>query len=134
MSLLDQIKDFFDGDDDPQQHAGPMQMAEELLGKTGGPVALLAKLKDGGLGDTVQSWLGMGENQPVDPAALKHALGDDTVNDLASKFGGDADGILQKLAGFLPRFFDKASPHGTIDDDNAVLGMLKDLLGKVGGK
>ncbi|MEZ5738050.1 MAG: YidB family protein [Burkholderiaceae bacterium] len=40
-----------------------------------------------GHADTVGSWVGKGQNRPLDPRALQAAVGDDTLDELSAKLG-----------------------------------------------
>jgi uncharacterized protein YidB (DUF937 family) len=101
----------------------------------------MAKLKAGGLGGQVDSWVGTGENQPVDPAQLQQALGPDTVRRLSAGSGLDIGKLLPLLAMFLPQIINMLTPNGNVPDGgvngaaaNADLtGMLGGLLGGAGG-
>ncbi len=83
---------------------------QQAVQQEGGIDALLGKLKDGGLGQQVDSWVGTGGNQPVDPAALGQALGPDTVQRLSSGSGIDIGQLLPLLATFLPQIVDMLTP------------------------
>ena len=87
---------------------------QQAVQQEGGIDALLGKLKDGGLGQQVDSWVGTGGNQPVDPAALGQALGPDTVQRLSSGSGIDIGQLLPLLATFLPQIIDMLTPNGTV--------------------
>ena len=60
---------------------------QEVFASQGGVDGLLEKLRAGGLGEHVNSWVSTGANQPVEPAQLGAALGPDTVNQLSSQTG-----------------------------------------------
>jgi uncharacterized protein YidB (DUF937 family) len=73
---------------------------------------LLTKLRQGGLKDQVQSWLGNGTNLPITAEQIRGALGSEQVEHLADKFGMPVDGALRFLAEHLPTVVDHASPEG----------------------
>ena len=50
-------------------------------GLVGGLGGLLEKLQSAGHGDAVKSWLGPGQNQPIEPGQLGSALGQKTITD-----------------------------------------------------
>jgi len=70
------------------------------------------KLKQGGLGDQVESWMGDGDNLPVSADQIKEAVGADKLGEMAGKLGVDADGAAEKLSQALPSVMDKASSGG----------------------
>ncbi len=89
---------------------------EALGGLTGGEGMDLAgiadKLKQGGLGDQVDSWMGDGENQAVSADQIKDAVGADKISEMAGKMGCDADSAAEQLSQALPSVMDKASSGG----------------------
>lgn len=99
-----------------------MQIVQALMTQSGGLDGLLAKLKQGGLGDAVQSWLGNGQNLPVNAEQITRALGQPQVAAMAKQFGIDPQQVSQLLAQNLPGLVDKLSPNG------ALSGNPQDLL------
>jgi uncharacterized protein YidB (DUF937 family) len=102
----------------------------------GGLDAMVGKLNDAGMGDAVNTWIGGGPNQPVDPQALGAALGDDQVQRLASKSGIDVATLLPLLAAFLPQIINMLTPKGQLPDgglNQAAQQQMPDLSGMLGG-
>jgi len=93
---------------------------------------IVGKLKQGGLGDQVDSWLGDGDNAEVSGDQLKSALGEDKVAEMASSMGVDASTAADKLKDVLPSLMDKASSGGSLMDKFSgatnALDMAKGLL------
>jgi uncharacterized protein YidB (DUF937 family) len=77
---------------------------------------LVKQLSQGGLDQHVQSWLGKGENMPVNSDQLRGALGDQHVQNIGEQAGVSAERILQILAQYLPAAIDQASPNGKLQD------------------
>jgi len=75
---------------------------------------------------TVSSWIGGGENSPIDPDQIGDLLGSDKISAFADKLGIDFDSAKQALADALPDVVNEATPDG----DEGVLG---NLLGSLGG-
>jgi uncharacterized protein YidB (DUF937 family) len=103
---------------------------------TGGLDGLVGKLRQGGLGDEVDSWIGTGDNQPVDPQRLGAALGPDTAQQLSSASGLDLGALLPLLAAFLPQIINMLTPNGTVPEGGlgqAAQGAIPDLGGLIGG-
>ena len=48
--------------------------AMAMLDKAGGIQGIIEKFQSSGLGDTVASWVGTGQNQPVTPDQISQAL------------------------------------------------------------
>lgn len=77
---------------------------------------IIGKLKEGGLGDQVDSWLGDGENADVTGEQLKSALGEDKVAEVASSMGVDTATATDKIKEVLPTLLDKSSSGGSLMD------------------
>lgn len=102
----------------------------------GGLDALIGKLQGSGLGGQVDSWVGGGPNEPVDPQQLGAALGDDEVQRLSAKSGIDIGALLPLLAAFLPQIINMLTPQGKVPEgglDGAAQGQMPDLGGLLGG-
>jgi uncharacterized protein YidB (DUF937 family) len=81
----------------------------------GGLTAMVEKLRAGGLGDTVNSWIATGtKNLPITGDQVRAALGNEHVTALAAKLGIDPASAADKLAAMLPDAVDKATPTGTL--------------------
>ena len=106
------------------------------LQNEGGLDALIGKMRAAGLGNTVDTWVSTGTNQPVEPARLGEALGPDTVNRLSSESGISIQALLPMLAAFLPQIIDMLTPDGSTPSEglnDAAAGSLPDLGGLLGG-
>jgi uncharacterized protein YidB (DUF937 family) len=102
----------------------------------GGLDTLVGKLRDAGMGDAVDSWIGGGPNQQIDPQRLGAALGDDEVQRLSTKSGLDISALLPLLAAFLPQIINMLTPDGNVPAgglNGAAQGGLGDLGGMLGG-
>lgn len=73
---------------------------------------LIDRFQRGGLGDMIESWIGPGENRPVQPRQLADALGPDTVDALEQRTGLQRDDLLSQLAQALPQVIDRLTPQG----------------------
>lgn len=91
---------------------------DALSGLTGGEGldigGIAEKLKSGGLGDQVSSWLGDGDNQPVSADQLTSALGDDKMGEMASKLGVEKGAAAETLSQLMPSMMDKMSEGGSL--------------------
>jgi len=92
---------------------------------------ILSSLQDGNIGEIVSSWIGSGENAPIDPSNVSDILGGDKIEEFASKLGVDMDTAQEALAGVLPEVVDKATPEGDsiLDQLGGVEGLMK-MAGK----
>jgi len=139
MGLLDSL---LGGENAEQTNNSPGAAAlvtavSGLLAQNGGLQGLLNKFTQAGHGDTVASWVGTGENQPISPDALQHVIGPDQVNAIATKLGVDPTQASALIAKFLPHVVDKLTPNGTVDPNadhsQTLSSMLPSLLQSFGG-
>lgn len=94
---------------------------------------IVEKLKQGGLGDQVSSWMGDGDNAPVSADQLTNALGADKMGEMASKLGMDSGSAAETLSQAMPGLMDKLSSGGKLLDSAGSgnpLDMAKDLFNK----
>jgi len=111
---------------------------EALSGLTSGEGldigGIAEKLKEGGLGDQVSSWMGDGENEPVSADQLTAALGEDKMGEMASKLGVEPGAAAESLSQVMPGLMDKMSSGGGLLEGltggGNPLDMAKNLLGK----
>lgn len=89
--------------------------------------ALVTLLQQGGLGETLSSWLGDGANGAVDTAALENALGAGKISDAADSMGVGSGDLLSGLAEVLPRLIDQVSSGGNLLDSIGGLGGIGDI-------
>ncbi len=82
-----------------------------LIGGLGG---LLDKLQSAGHGETVNSWVGNGPNQPIDPGHLGSALGQGTVKQAAEQAGIDEQQLLSQLSNILPGIVNQLTTNGRL--------------------
>ncbi len=99
----------------------------------GGLQNILGKLQQGGLGDAAQSWVGTGDNQPVDPGALAQAVGPEQVQALADHAGVSVEQAQQGLAQILPGAVNQLTPDGQVPEAGASDAVLSQLTGLLGG-
>ncbi len=83
-------------------------------GLLGGLSDFVSRMQNAGHGDVVNSWVGNGANQPVQPGQLGSALGPDTIRDLARKAGINDQDLLGQLAQALPGIINSLTPKGRL--------------------
>ena len=83
-----------------------------LLG--GGLGELNQHMRQNGRGDAMDSWVGTGPNQDVQPHDLEAALGPDVLEDLTETTGLSRQEILQRLSRELPHAVDEYTPQGRL--------------------
>jgi uncharacterized protein YidB (DUF937 family) len=80
----------------------------------GGLNDLIGKLTAGGAAPQVNSWIGSGANQPVQPGQLGSALGQTTLSDLAARSGLSEQELLNQLSTALPQLVHHLTPNGRV--------------------
>ncbi|HMA32448.1 MAG TPA: YidB family protein [Casimicrobiaceae bacterium] len=107
-----------------------LQMALQLLQQNGGIQGVLAKFEQAGLGAQAQSWIGTGQNQPVDANAISQIFGQGQLGQIAQQLGLTHEQVAGQLAQVLPQVVDKLTPQGQIPENhgdlvNQALAMLR---------
>jgi uncharacterized protein YidB (DUF937 family) len=136
MALLDSIMGMFGkgGGKDVMS-----QLSSMLTGKGGdglGLSRLIEQFKGAGLGDKADSWIGKGENQPLEPDEVEKAIGSDRLAKMSKQTGESVGNLKSDLSKMIPSAVDKLTPDGKMPSPGDLLGMVKGLdLGKLlGGK
>ncbi len=78
----------------------------------GGLSDLIGKLTAGGAAPQVNSWVGPGQNQPIQPGQLGGALGQNVLNELSQRTGMSQQELLNQLAVVLPQIINHLTPNG----------------------
>ena len=90
MGLLDSILGAASGEGGASGQANPLiGIVGGLLAQSGGLQGLANKFAQSGHGNAFQSWVGMGENQPVSSNQIQNVLGSEQVNAIATRMGVD---------------------------------------------
>lgn len=95
---------------------------------TGGFAGFVQRLRQGGLGPQVDSWLGRGENLPVKRAQLEAALGEPVMQALATQGGVSGEKLASALTALLPGVLDKLSPDAVLPATGVVPPAVAPLL------
>jgi uncharacterized protein YidB (DUF937 family) len=133
MGLLDTLLGGLAGKSDAAGEQNQLVGAlSTLLAQNGGLQGLMSKFSQGGLGDTFSSWVGMGENKPIDAAQIQRVLGSEQVHGVASQLGVDPAKASGFLANYLPKVVDKLTPTGqvdaAVDHQQGLAALLPSLL------
>ena len=139
MGLLDSLLGAASGKNAQSGEANPLiAVLGGLLAQSGGLQGLANKFSQSGRGNAFQSWVGMGENQPVSNDQIQKVLGSEQVNAIATKMGVDPAVVSTFLAEYLPKIVDKLTPAGKIDPaanhQQGLAAMLPSLLQSLGGQ
>jgi uncharacterized protein YidB (DUF937 family) len=91
---------------------------------SGGLGDLLHQFQQSGQGDTANSWVGKGPNQPISKGDLASALGADQLDQLSTQSGMSRDQLLDGLSQYLPQVVDHLTPDGRLPNANEVSGRI----------
>ena len=76
--------------------------------------------KENGHGQTAESWVKEGPNQPIAPDQLEKAVGPEVLDTLVKQTGLTREELLARLSRTLPEAVDKYTPEGKIPPANAT--------------
>ncbi len=113
------------GGPDRSPGAGPYAHLDHEQGERpdlGGLDGLIDGFRKGGLGEVIESWIGPGQNHPVQPNQLAQALGPDTIDTLERATGMNRDTLLAQLAQVLPQVIDGLTPQGRVPGEGERRG------------
>lgn len=117
MGIIEEMMTSLSGADEAM-HPHLMQAVQGLIGneESVGPglEGLLERLRAGGLGGIVDTWLSHGTNLPVTTEQVRAALGDDEVRASAERAGLSEPAWLATMAEHLPGLVDRLSPRGEL--------------------
>ena len=104
-----------------------------LNNQPGGLDGVVHSFRQGGLAETVNSWIGTGENAPVSADQVQSVLGSGIVEDLAAKLGVSPETAGSQLSQLLPGIVDHLTPNGEVPQGGlagAGLSLMQGLLAK----
>jgi len=99
------------------------------IGGAGGMAGLMDAFQSSDMGDILSSWIGQGENLPIDADQLRSVLGEATLGQFASSAGISQSEAGDTLANILPELINKMTPDGAVPDSNALESGLSALFG-----
>ena len=91
---------------------------------TGGLGDLIKQFQGAGKGDVADSWVGIGQNQPITPSDLNKVLTPEQIDFLVARAGLSREELLAGLSEQLPKAVDHLTPQGrlpTPDEMNRVV-------------
>lgn len=106
------------------------KLAMELFQQYGGLPGILQTLKNGGLTEQVDSWVGTGTNLNVSAQQIGSALGDSVLTSIATKLDISKEELTAKMAEYIPDVVNQVTPNGVVENNPALImsrlmGMLK---------
>lgn len=102
--------------------------AMAMLDKAGGIQGIIERFQSSGLGDTVASWVGTGQNQPVTPDQISQALGQDNIQVVVKQANIPAEQSGSILSALLPVLIDQLTPNGQVPQQNQMMELGKTIL------
>src|SRR6266540_4222555 len=111
MALMDTIRGLLGGKGGGSDLLG--QLPGMLTGKSGdglGLSRLVDQFKSAGLGEKADSWVGTGDNQPLEPDEMEKAVGSDRIDQMSKKSGLTIDAVKKELARVIPKLVNKLTP------------------------
>ncbi|BBG61115.1 Uncharacterized protein conserved in bacteria [Providencia rustigianii] len=120
MGLFDQMLSLVAGDKMQQ-----FQSVIDWVENQGGLSGVVDKFNQEGLGNIAASWIGEGENLPIDASQLTEVFGNLGIEELAQHVGLDPQQTSDLVAKYLPTLVDGATPDGVLPEniDLASIGM-----------
>lgn len=97
-----------------EQHSALLKGAMEIFGNAGGLSNLVSSAENQGLSHIVGSWIGSGSNQAISPDQVGRLVGQDRINQLASRAGISSGIASAALSRVLPQLVDRLTPYGKL--------------------
>ncbi|ABR75077.1 hypothetical protein CBG46_07470 [Actinobacillus succinogenes] len=83
-----------------------------LLKNQGGMEGVFNQLQKGGLEDLLNSWIGTGQNKPMNANQVNDVFGDETISNVAQQAGVEKTQAQDILSQALPQIIDMLTPNG----------------------
>jgi uncharacterized protein YidB (DUF937 family) len=96
--------------------------------------SLLGKMQGGGMADMAQSWLGNGDNQPMEDNQVTEMFGADKISEFASRLGMSESDAIGGLRDAMPQMVDQASSGGSLLDSIGGISGAINMAGKLFGR
>jgi uncharacterized protein YidB (DUF937 family) len=103
-----------------EQHESMMQHAMQMFGNRAAIGNLLGNAQSQGLGHIVESWISNGNNQPIEPDQVSSVIGEDKLQQLASRIGVPAGVASAVLSRVLPTVIDRLTPNGKLPEEQGA--------------
>jgi len=106
------------GNRDPNNPQGGLmdQLSKGVSGTALGDI--LDRFRNAGVGSKVDSWVGTGANEPIEPKEVEAAIDEDTLTSLSMQTGLSRDELIARITKDLPEAVDKLTPDGELPAAN----------------
>ena len=129
MSLIDALTSIAGGAS-PEHHGVADALSQVMQEHPGGMDGLLSQLKQNGLAEQVQSWVGPGENKSISPEQVQQGFGSSTVQTIAQRAGISptvATGIIAVVLPLVVSHFSNSS--GEAAQPGGLAGFASKIFG-----
>ena len=96
--------------------------------------SILGKMQGGGMADMAQSWLGDGDNEPMEDDHVVNMFGSDKISEFASQLGLSESEAIGGLRDAMPQMVDNASSGGSLLDSIGGIGGAINMASKLFGR
>lgn len=114
-SLVSQVAGRFGLSDEKTKQLLGMLIGLVFNEQRGGPAGFLNLFREKGLGDVVASWLGNGDNLPINGSQISNVLGADIINSFGNKLGLPGAVVSDASAALLPTVISTLAHDGNLD-------------------
>ncbi|MER8568383.1 YidB family protein [Mesorhizobium sp. M0924] len=112
----DKIGDMIRGADDrnPNDPQGGIldQLSKGVSGTALGDI--LDRFRGAGAGSKVDSWVGTGPNEPIQPSEVEAAIDEETLTSLSMQTGLSREELISRITRDLPEAVSKMTPTGEL--------------------
>jgi uncharacterized protein YidB (DUF937 family) len=102
------------GDRNPNDPQGGIldQLSKGVSGTALGDI--LDRFRGAGAGSKVDSWVGTGPNEPIEPSDVEAAIDEDTLTSLSMQTGLSREELLSRITRDLPEAVNNMTPRGEL--------------------
>lgn len=75
---------------------------------------ILDRFRGAGAGSKVDSWVGTGPNEPIQPSDVEAAIDEDTLTSLSMQTGLSREDLIRRITRDLPEAVNKMTPNGDL--------------------
>ncbi len=130
MGLLDALTSIAGGAG-PEHHGVADALSQVMQEHPGGMDGLLNQLKQNGLAEQVQSWVGPGTNQAVTPEQVQQGMGGSMLEGIAQRAGISPAIASSVMAVVLPLVVSHlAGNSGQTQPSGGLAGLAASIFGK----
>ena len=126
MGLLDALTSIAGGAS-PEHHGVADALSQVMQEHPGGMDGILNELKQNGLAEQVESWVGPGTNQSVSPEQVQQGLGASTLETIAQRAGISPTVASGVIAVVLPLVVSHFSNGG--QQPGGLAGLASEIFG-----